>query len=239
MEKNKTGKYLKYAIGEIVLVVIGILIALQINNWNENRKQTNNELNLLVSLKTDLKFNEIEIIGLRDGSSSQIKSANVLLNNLKFLAISKDSLKSVIENISGGGIFNNANTTYKSIANNSGITISNAELRRQIIELYEQDFSNIHVRESYENQQLEDYYIPLTLKHFKSSESIQKNLFGFTSKSVNIPIDINKLSENNEFINSVVLITNQRETREYFLNETILTLEQVIKTIDSEIKLRE
>ena len=39
MEKNKTGKYLKYAIGEIFLVVIGILIALQINNWNESRKQ--------------------------------------------------------------------------------------------------------------------------------------------------------------------------------------------------------
>ena len=38
MEKNKTGKYFKYAIGEIVLVVIGILIALQINNWNEQRK---------------------------------------------------------------------------------------------------------------------------------------------------------------------------------------------------------
>jgi len=38
MEKNKTGKYLKYAIGEIVLVVIGILIALSINNWNEERK---------------------------------------------------------------------------------------------------------------------------------------------------------------------------------------------------------
>ena len=39
MEKNKTGKYLKYAIGEIILVVIGILIALQINNWNEDRKR--------------------------------------------------------------------------------------------------------------------------------------------------------------------------------------------------------
>ncbi|NNL82776.1 MAG: hypothetical protein HKP28_05265, partial [Winogradskyella sp.] len=34
ISENKTGKYFKYAIGEIILVVIGILIALQINNWN-------------------------------------------------------------------------------------------------------------------------------------------------------------------------------------------------------------
>ena len=38
MEKNKTGKYLKYAIGEIVLVMIGILLALQVNNLNEQTK---------------------------------------------------------------------------------------------------------------------------------------------------------------------------------------------------------
>ena len=41
MEKNKTGKYFKYAIGEIILVVIGILIALQINNWNEVQEKKN------------------------------------------------------------------------------------------------------------------------------------------------------------------------------------------------------
>ena len=39
MEQNKTGKYFKYAIGEVVLVVIGILIALSINNWNDSRKE--------------------------------------------------------------------------------------------------------------------------------------------------------------------------------------------------------
>jgi hypothetical protein len=38
MVKNKTATYFKYAIGEIVLVVIGILIALSINNWNESKK---------------------------------------------------------------------------------------------------------------------------------------------------------------------------------------------------------
>jgi hypothetical protein len=56
MEKNKTGKYLKYAIGEIVLVVIGILIALQINNWNENRKLDKEEVLVLNSLHEDLEL---------------------------------------------------------------------------------------------------------------------------------------------------------------------------------------
>ena len=53
--ENKTGKYFKYAVGEIVLVVIGILIALQINNWNESRKKEQVEKQVLISL-----FQEIE-----------------------------------------------------------------------------------------------------------------------------------------------------------------------------------
>ena len=47
MSENKTGKYLKYAIGEIVLVVFGILIALSINNWNEGRNNKEFETKLL------------------------------------------------------------------------------------------------------------------------------------------------------------------------------------------------
>jgi len=50
MEQNNTGKYLKYAIGEIILVVIGILIALQINNWNEQRKDQIKENIIVKSL---------------------------------------------------------------------------------------------------------------------------------------------------------------------------------------------
>ncbi|SFO03144.1 hypothetical protein SAMN04487989_1211 [Bizionia echini] len=59
--ENKTGKYLKYAIGEIVLVVIGILIALQINNWNENSKERYVEQEYLVSLKEEFNHNLIEL----------------------------------------------------------------------------------------------------------------------------------------------------------------------------------
>ena len=61
MSKNKTGKYLKYAIGEIVLVVIGILIALQINNWNENNKQDKVEQATLKALLSEFKDNRAAI----------------------------------------------------------------------------------------------------------------------------------------------------------------------------------
>ena len=54
---GSTSKYLVYAIGEIALVVIGILIALQINNWNEYRKDRIKEKEILVNLEVCLEKN--------------------------------------------------------------------------------------------------------------------------------------------------------------------------------------
>ncbi len=61
MEQNKTGKYFKYAIGEIILVVIGILIALQINNWNESRKYNQLKETYLQRLVNDIEQDTITI----------------------------------------------------------------------------------------------------------------------------------------------------------------------------------
>lgn len=55
------GRYLLYAIGEIVLVVIGILIALQINTWNENKKQRLEERRILINLQADLVQDTMEL----------------------------------------------------------------------------------------------------------------------------------------------------------------------------------
>jgi hypothetical protein len=57
LNEGKTTKYFKYAIGEIVLVVIGILIALQINTWNQNLQTQNKKVVYLQNLKSDLNSN--------------------------------------------------------------------------------------------------------------------------------------------------------------------------------------
>lgn len=59
INQNKMGKYFKYAIGEIILVVIGILIALSINNWNEKNKQEKVEISYLKRLANDLEKDKI------------------------------------------------------------------------------------------------------------------------------------------------------------------------------------
>ena len=54
-DEDKPVKYMRYAFGEIVLVVIGILIALQINNWSQAQKELNKEIKLYTEIYDDLK----------------------------------------------------------------------------------------------------------------------------------------------------------------------------------------
>lgn len=61
LAENRIGKYLLYAMGEIVLVVIGILIALQINNWNELRKEAIEEQKILDILHSEFQYNKQEL----------------------------------------------------------------------------------------------------------------------------------------------------------------------------------
>lgn len=80
MEKNKTRKYLKYAIGEIGLVVIGILIALQINTWNELRKERQSEIKYFQSLKLDLATDLVNLDFIMEDRQKKASSAVQLLS---------------------------------------------------------------------------------------------------------------------------------------------------------------
>jgi hypothetical protein len=78
--ENKTGQYFKYAIGEIILVVIGILIALQINNWNEQRKDKVKEQILLKQLQEDYQSNLLQLEEKMATREKMLISAVQLLN---------------------------------------------------------------------------------------------------------------------------------------------------------------
>ncbi len=87
---GKTSKYLTYAIGEILLVVIGILIALQINNWNENRKANAMANQYLAGIKDDLTKDLViidSILTMNAKSISLISSIDSVFHRKKgFLA---------------------------------------------------------------------------------------------------------------------------------------------------------
>ena len=83
LTENKFSKYLLYAVGEIILVVIGILIALSINNWNENRKESNLELEILSDLYNNISNNKIKIDNLISRDSIIIKGNQQIISLLK------------------------------------------------------------------------------------------------------------------------------------------------------------
>jgi hypothetical protein len=95
LSENNFSKYLIYAIGEIILVVIGILIALQINNWNENRKTINTQEKYLVLLKkeTDANIKELNRVILRVDST--FNAQKYLISNL--MTLSERELDSVLQ----------------------------------------------------------------------------------------------------------------------------------------------
>ena len=80
--ENKVMAYLRYAIGEILLVVIGILIALQINNWNENRKLLKQEIEIYKELKSDLLQTQKEISNTITKHKKIIKSTQKLIYDI-------------------------------------------------------------------------------------------------------------------------------------------------------------
>ena len=82
LSEGKTGKYLKYAIGEILLVVIGILIAVQINNWNELRKQQLVEIDVLEGIRNDILKDSIDLNFNIRAYTRYIKSDSIVLNHL-------------------------------------------------------------------------------------------------------------------------------------------------------------
>ena len=92
LAENRLGKYLIYALGEIVLVVIGILIALQINNWNEAKKTTLVETEMLKNLMSDLQASHRQIELMVTTNTNRMRAYERLMGSVGRDSINLDSL---------------------------------------------------------------------------------------------------------------------------------------------------
>jgi hypothetical protein len=142
--KNKTSQYFKYAIGEIVLVVIGILIALQINNWNEERNNRKEEFFILDKLQSDLETDIENLVFTNKYLEIDIKNYIVSLEILgrKREASKEEFLKnfgSILAIIS----FDQNNTTFNNLVSSGKLEIiTNKELYNAIVTYYTDDYSS-------------------------------------------------------------------------------------------------
>ncbi|MBU0528717.1 hypothetical protein KKF86_03050 [bacterium] len=157
IEKTQLKKYLFYAVGEIVLVVIGILIALQINNWNENRKLKIKELKILNELRSDLIQNMSDIESNLDGFRNSINSNKVIKYHIENQLPYHDSLDYHFFNLSALVALTLNQTTYDNLKQIGIDIISNDSLRFSISDLYGHkyplymEFENRYMMEHFTN----------------------------------------------------------------------------------------
>lgn len=135
--ENKTSKYLKYAIGEIVLVVIGILLALQINNWNQDRLATIEEHNIYKNLNTEFKTNKVLLQEDLNQNNNSLATGRILMdligsdeNTLK--TINLDSL--IFQLFESGGVDFSENTILELIQAGKMQFIQNDSIKNLIFD---------------------------------------------------------------------------------------------------------
>ena len=152
MEKNKTGKYLKYAIGEIVLVVIGILIALQINNWNELNKERTSEKIILNEIRDNLKFDlkdfESNIANLQNKAISSKSILKILESNSDY----NDSIGYFFFYLKTYPHFSNKSNGYNLLQSKGLDIIQNDSIRKSITDLYEDRYQYL---KTYEKERID------------------------------------------------------------------------------------
>ena len=234
MSENKTGKYLKYAVGEIILVVIGILIALSLNNWKETRQETLQEVKILRQLKADLMDNQVEVDTILSEVKARLRSSDSIILFMNEKRKADGSLVKYFTGIRYTSIFNSANTAYKYIQSEGMNKVSNDNLRTRLTMMYEKEFRNIDLRGIGEDRIQNEVLEPYIRTHFKP---IAWDIHDVSYVKAQVqPINIEDLYEDFEFLNILLEQNAYLQVRNRWLVGTLKNLEELIEEVQNEIK---
>lgn len=160
-----------YAIGEIVLVVIGILIAIQINNWNESDKNREKETLLLYEMKSNLKGDREDLEFNIEHNKKRIEYNEVIRNVIETRTPYSDTLKPYFGNIIGNYQLSENTSAWENLKSIGLDLISNDSLRYTISNLYSNKYKYLeNVEKDLDDNYQWNYLYPQLLKHLNIEE---------------------------------------------------------------------
>ncbi len=236
LNKKKFAKYSLYAIGEILILVIGIVFALQVNRWDQEEQNRTVEINILKSIKEDLKSDLEDIQFGIDLHMEGNASSEIILNHLENNLPYNDSLgyHFLASNYftylgySRGGI-----ESLKSLGVN---TITNEKLRNQIITLYDMSYVHMLYLSDQSKDKLQYAVKNIFISRFDQGEYFDDPNTEILYDGAMIPLDYEALIKDTEYIYYVKTYRNGIDYYLGFCYETKDKISQLISSIDEELK---
>lgn len=230
ISEGKTGKYFKYAIGEIILVVFGILIALSINNWNEQRKTDELELKLLFELKASIIESKKELTYSYDENKLTVQRFEFILSHLKSDLPESKAIDSCFYQIPFWvSPFVNY-TAYESLKTKGLDIIKNETIKNGIVNLYDTQFARlINEYDKVEWINYETWTAPNFLNYFHKTDSYSNT---YTSK------DYNQLKNDLDFATWINTLMVVRYWGFSMMEPTLKDADELIDLIEKELQSR-
>lgn len=224
LNEGKTSKYFKYALGEVVLVVIGILVALQINNWNEWRKDRIKEKIILNDLAKNIEINIQTFQNDKDSIQQWNRSSEIVIHTLENKLAYSDTLKKHfhLARVTKQELFL-SNIGYQAYKDQGLDIITNKELSKEIVKLYEVTIPSTMSTNSLVNQ----LYPPFDNHNVQNFDFIEGE--GLT------PNDYESLFSDHFYISWIKAYNQGRRTLTATDGILIRECERVIKLIREEL----
>lgn len=232
LTENRFSKYLLYALGEILLIVIGILLALQIDSWNERRRLKAQELKILEDFRASLAKDSTYLVGTKWTYERARNSIDYLIAHMEKDLPYSDSLKYHFANMTSDWGLLYDFSTYEVLKSADLRLISNDSLRSLIIWYYSlAEGLNLRLTNRY-SQVIEDASKTLLSRHFDQMwEGRADDFIGEM-----IPNDYEALKKDKQFRYFLKTLKNQN----YWLIEAPIIqsdsiYSQLVEEIDREI----
>jgi hypothetical protein len=233
-----TRKYLVYAVGEILLVMIGILLALQVNNWNEERLSSKEELNILKSLLAGLVKDQSDILFNQRFLSESILSGDKVISSLEKNLPYNDSIPIFLGRLMLPMKFLYSTSAFETLKSKGVGLIRNSILREEIISVFDSQYTFFMDEETIHIEELHRGLKEIFNSRFEESYTFDMTKSDFGPQM--IPLDFEALKSDQEFKYYIKSYKNRTSILLNFHYERLRSqVTQLINNIEKEINYLE